>query len=74
MNQFETKGASKTTMWRPVADRGWEAISNRVLCKDLHSECMIGWIVEDSDSDTGFSAQGNGEYMYDAAWWMKIPD
>lgn len=60
--------------WRPVTDRGWESSGTQLLCKDIHEECMVGWIFEDLDSDTGFSAQNEGVYMYDVVKWMRIPE
>lgn len=71
--QPEYVGAPKTTVWRPVTDMGWKTTSRRLLLRDAYDEYVIGWIIEDHNSDTGFSAQGDGAYMPNVVEWMEIP-
>jgi len=44
-----------------------------VLCCDNHGEMILGYIVEDEISETGFSAESEHEYMYNCVKWMEKP-
>lgn len=65
------KQEPKTGEWIPVSERLPEEFS--VLCCDNHGEMLIANPFECDDSDTGFSAENDGCYMYNCIAWMPLP-
>ena len=65
------KQEPKTGEWIPVSERLPEEFS--VLCCDNHGEMLIANPFECDASDTGFSAENNGCYMYNCIAWMPLP-
>ena len=57
--------------WIPVSERLPE---HEVLCCDKRGEMMIGYPFYDGDSDTGFSAESEHEFMYSCVAWMPLPE
>ena len=57
--------------WIPVSERLPE---HEVLCCDKRGEMMIGYPFYDGDSDTGFSAESENEFMYSCVAWMPLPE
>lgn len=44
-----------------------------VLCCDKYGEMILGYITEDGESETGFCAENDNEYMYNCVKWMEKP-
>ena len=65
------KQEPKTGEWIPVSERLPEEFF--VLCCDNHGEMLIANPFECDASDTGFSAENNGCYMYNCIAWMPLP-
>lgn len=57
--------------WVPCSERLPEEFN--VLCCDNHGEMLIAHPFECDDSDTGFSAETDGCYMYNCVAWMPLP-
>lgn len=60
-----------TDRWVPCSERLPEEFS--VLCCNNHGEILIANPFECDASDTGFSAENNGCYMYNCIAWMPLP-
>lgn len=45
-----------------------------VLCCDTHKNYIVGYPFADPASETGYSAESDGVYMYDCIAWMKCPE
>lgn len=58
--------------WIPCSERLPEEFS--VLCCDNHGEMLIANPFECDDSDTGFSAENDGCYMYNCIAWVPLPE
>ena len=59
----------------------WILVSERlpkeyvdVLCCNAYTEIMIGEILKDKASNTGFSADGDGGFIFDVVAWMPLPE
>ena len=65
------KQEPKTGEWIPVSERLPEEFS--VLCCDNHGEMLIAHPFECDASDTGFSAENDGCYMYNCIACMPLP-
>lgn len=46
---------------------------DEVLCQDKRGEMMLGYVFEDEESESGFSAESENEYMYNCVAWMPKP-
>ena len=44
-----------------------------LFCDD-RGEMIIGYGFEDEDSDTGYGAEAEGVYLYNAVAWMELPE
>lgn len=44
-----------------------------VLCCDKYGEMILGYISEDEESETGFCAENDNEYMYNCVKWIEKP-
>lgn len=65
------KQKPKTGEWIPCSERLPEEFS--VLCCDNYGEMLIANPFECDASDTGFSAENDGCYMYNCIAWMPLP-
>ena len=65
------KQKPKTGEWIPCSERLPE--ESAVLCCDNHGEMLISNPFECDASDTGFSAENDGYYMYNCIAWMPLP-
>lgn len=45
-----------------------------VLCCDIHGKQIVGCIVKDGVSSTGFSAESEEKYMFDCIAWQRLPE
>jgi len=65
----------------PSADRPQEWIPCKerlpkeyeVLCCDIYKNCIVGHPFADDSASTGFSAESEGEFMYECVAWMSLP-
>ena len=57
--------------WIPCSERLPEG---EALCCDKRKNMMIGYVLSDGGSDTGFSADSDNCYMYDVVAWMELPE
>ena len=65
----------------PTADRPQEWIpckerlpkEYKVLCCDIYKNCIVGHPFADDFASTGFSAENEGEFMYECVAWMSLP-
>lgn len=59
---------------------GWISVKDRlpkgecVVYSSKFDEMMIGYIGEAQDSDTGYLAENEGEFLYDVTHWMPLPE
>ena len=60
-----------TSAWIPCTDHLPEEYE--VLCCDVYGEIMIGHPFSTLESETGYSAESESEYMYDCIAWMPKP-
>jgi hypothetical protein len=44
-----------------------------VLCCDIYKNCIVGHPFADDSASTGFSAESEGEFMYECVAWMPLP-
>ena len=66
----------------PSADRPQEWIPCKerlpkeyeVLCCDIYKNCIVGHPFADDSASTGFSAESEGEFMYECVAWMPLPE
>lgn len=58
----------------------WQKLNNKNLYDDevlaigLQEELIVGYLVEDDDSDTGFSCENDCEYLDDVIAYITITD
>ena len=57
--------------WIPIA----EPIPDKeVLCCNQRQDMLIGYLFEDEESYTGYSAEGDNCYLMDCVAWMPLPE
>lgn len=78
---IESLSAKMADMERPEEDCGGGWIpcdkdnlpDKEVLCCDQCGEMILGYVLEDKTSDTGFCAENDNVYMYNCVKWMEKP-
>ena len=58
--------------WIPCSERLPEEYE--VLCCNTHKDLLIGHPYKDETTNTGFSAESEGEYLFDCIAWMPLPE
>ena len=63
--------ADRPQEWMPCSER----LPNEyeVLCCDIYRNCIVGHPFADDSASTGFSAESEGEFMYECVAWMPLP-
>lgn len=64
-------GMPETGRWIPCEEILPET---EVLCCDNRKNQIIGYVYEDEESDTGYSAENEGVTMYNCIAWMPLPE
>lgn len=59
--------------WISVKDKEKLPKGECIAYSSKFDEMMIGYIGEAQDSDTGYRAENEGEFLYDVTHWMPKP-
>lgn len=59
--------------WISVTDKEKLPKGECIAYSSKFDEMMIGYIGEAQDSDTGYCAENEGEFLYDVTHWMPKP-
>lgn len=60
--------------WISVTDKEKLPKGECIAYSNKFDEMMIGYIGEAQDSDTGYIAENEGEFLYDVTHWMPLPE
>lgn len=56
--------------WIPIAE---PIPDTEVLCCNQRGDILIGYLFEDKESNTGYSAESEQCYLMDCVAWMPLP-
>ena len=69
--QLEADKEDGPQEWIPCSERLPKEYE--VLCCDIYKNCIVGHPFADDSASTGFSAESEGEFMYECVAWMPLP-
>lgn len=70
LKAVSSENALEVVRWVPCTERLPE---KEVLCCDTRGNYLIGWVISDEASDTGYSVESDECYMFNCIAWMPMP-